>query len=125
MNSRAEEKEVAKEEVVTTVKVGGDVLDISKFPPLTIGHKRRLFKEYNLDLTKISQYNPEEEFQFVLFITRLVRPKTTEQELEDVEIGSTVDIILGYVRSNVKEVDRPFSLPSPTSPGGGGGDPVT
>ena len=107
--------------------VGGVELDLDRMPTLTLGHKRKLWKDHEVDISKIGKFTPEDEFRFALFMLRLVRPETTEQEVEQISMSDVADIaIIAFRKLSAKAgVDLPFSAPSPTSPGGGGGDQAT
>ena len=107
--------------------VGGVELDLDRMPTLTLGHKRRLWKEHAVDLSQIGKFSPEDEFRFALFMVRLMRPATTEAEVEELSMASVSDIaVIAFRKLSAKAgVKLPFSTPSPISPGGGGGDPAT
>lgn len=109
------------------VIVGGVEIDLDRMPTLTLGHKRKLWKEHEVDISKIGKFTPEDEFRFALFMLRLVRPETTEAEVEQISMAATADIaVIAFRKLSAKAGgELPFSTPSPTSPGGGGGDPAT
>ena len=110
-----------------TVMVGGVELDLDRMPTLTLGHKRRLWKEHSVDLSNIGRFTPEDEFRFALFMLRLLRPETTEAEVEMISMSTVADIAVIAVRklSAKAGVSLPFSTSSPISPGGGDGDPAS
>lgn len=109
------------------VVIGGVELDLDRMPTLTLGHKRKLWKEHEVDLSRIGKFTPEDEFRFALFMLRLLRPETTEAEVEQISMSAVADIAVIAFRklSNKAGVALPFSTPSPTLPGGGGGDQAT
>lgn len=100
-NSQAEERRI--------IKIGSDEIDLKKLPTLTIGHKRRLFKETGLDLANITKFNPDDEAKFILFVLQGVRPQTTEKEVDDLPIHYVLDFVLGVLDSAAsgREVDHP------------------
>ena len=77
----------------------GNVLELMQLPTLTLGHKRQLFKQYGVDVGKMSQLTPEEEFHFVLYFARLLLPDTTETEIEALSINQTTEIVLAVLDS--------------------------
>lgn len=107
----------------TVIRVGPDEVDLAKLPAFTIGHKRRLFKELGLDLSGLGKFDPEQDFQFVWFVLRLVRPQTTEQEAEAVELADVLRITTGIIRKTARLSDIPSRGSSPSSVGTAGGDP--
>ncbi len=111
----------------STVMVGGVELDLDRMPVLTLGHKRRLWKQHEVDLSRIGRFTPEDEFRFALFMLRLLRPETTEVEVEAISMTTVADIAVIAVRklSAGVTVSRPFSTSSPISPGGGDGVPAS
>lgn len=115
------------EPLSTKVVVGGVELDLDRMPALTLGHKRKLWKAHAVDLSRIGRFTPEDEFLFALFMLRLLRPETTEAEVEAISMSTVADIAVIAVRKLAAGagVNIPFSPPSPSSPGGGGGVQAT
>lgn len=97
-----------------TVLIGGEEVDLSKIPPLTIGHKRRLFKEAGVSMSDLGRFTPEQEFQFVWFVVKLLRPQTTEAEMEAVSLRDVMEIALGTGRAIAGAPDVPTFGSSPT-----------
>ena len=104
------------------VVVGGEELDLERLPLLTLGHKRQLWKQHEVDISNIGKFTPEDEFRFALYMLRLLRPATTEAEVEALGLTSVADIALIAVRKLTAAINVPFSSSSPISPGGGDGD---
>lgn len=103
------------------VRIGGDEVDLGKIPPLTIGDKRRLFKTAGVDLGRAGRFNPEEEFQYSLYLLRLIRPQTTEPELEAAPHAVIIELSLQMIRLEGALPSRPTSASSPISLGGTAG----
>ena len=82
--------------------IGGQEVDLSKLPQFTIGHKRALFKDHGVDLRRVGQFNPEEEFAFVLFMLRLVRPETTEEEVAALPMGAIARVVNAMLENETR-----------------------
>ena len=127
MNETAKtSREALPQPLSTKVVVGGVEVDLDRMPTLTLGHKRRLWKEHEVDISRIGRFTPEDEFRFALFMLRLVRPETTEAEVEAISMSTVADIaVIAVKKLSAGAISIPFSTPSPILPGGGGGDQQT
>ena len=114
---------VVSERVV--IKIGGEELDITNIPPITLGDKKRLVKESGVNLSKLvdpkEPPNPEGDSMVVLLILQKVRPQTTIAEVDELSLF-VAQRVLSYVwQRTLSDIDRPFSTPSTSSPTPTGG----
>lgn len=86
-------------------------LDLSKMTPVTLGDRKRLLKEFSLDMRKALEFSPEEDIALVGYLLRKIDPSVTTEEVEALAtvVGQS---IITYAGALTNEVDRPFSLRS-------------
>lgn len=112
-----------QERVIFTI--GGEKVDFTNFPPLTVGDKKKLKADpdYNVDFNKIRDLPPHDEAKLILFICRKVRPQTTMDEVDAMPVLASQKIIAHMVQASL-QIDAPFSTPSTSSPAATAGGPT-
>ncbi len=101
------------------LKIGGEEVDITELPPLTIGDKKALGK-IGINFSKLSEISPDDEAKLIAFIIRKVRPYTTEVEVDAMPIKAGQDV-LSHALTRSAEVDSPLSFSSTPLDGTTGG----
>ncbi len=97
------------------LKIGGEELDLTEYPALTIGDKRKLGQQ-GIDFSKIFDITTDNEAKLIAYIVRRARPATTDTEIDDLPIKVGQDILRHAInRSN--EVESPLSNSSIPSAG--------
>lgn len=98
------------------MKVGGQDVDVTDIPALTIGDRKAL-KAAGVDFLKYArsqQLDPEDEAKMLLHLLKKRRSETTLEEVDEIPamISSS---FLGYFMRRSAEVDDPFSTRSTSS----------
>src|SRR3990167_6164956 len=101
------------------LRIGMEEVDITDFPPLTIGDKKALKKD-GMSFVDLMNMSPDDEARLVLFFLRKTRPQTTLAEVDALPMKVGQDIITHGVRCS-SEVDSPLSPSSTPSAGTTGG----
>ena len=102
-----------------TLQIGDETVDITDFPPLTIGDKKAL-KAAGVDFKSLSNMSPEDESQLVLHILKKVRATTTMAEVDALPMKVGQDVLTHAVTRSA-EVESPLSRSSTPSAGTTGG----
>lgn len=97
------------------VKIGADSVDLTEYPPITMGDKKRMAKELGFSLKQFSDLNDEQEAAFLHFMLKRVRPGTTIEEVDALPAVLVRDIELHMLKRS-SEIDNPFSKRSTSSP---------
>lgn len=95
-------------------------IDITDLPPLTLGDKKVLKKDYGADLSELKNWPVETEAKFMLFLLRKFRAETTQEEVDTMPLKMSQEVVV-YVLGKSNEVNIPFSKRSTPSPQGTGG----
>ncbi len=101
------------------LKIGGEDVDITELPPVTLGDKRRM-KMDGVKWEELASNDPDAEAYFVLMMLKKIRPATTAVEVDNLPAKSSQDIVK-YAITRSGEVDSPLSPNSTPSPGTTGG----
>lgn len=96
------------------VRIGTDDVDLTDYPPITIGDKKRMTKELGFSMKQFSEFDDEQEARFVHFMLQRVRPKTTMEEVDALPAVLVRDIEL-HILKRSSEIDSPFSKRSTSS----------
>ncbi len=88
-------------------------IDLSKLTPFTMGDRKKLLSELQLDMRKAIDFSPEEDANLVFYVLRKVDPSVTLDEIDALPtvVGQS---IVQYAAALSQMVDRPFS-PSSTA----------
>lgn len=101
------------------LKIGGDEVDITEFPPVTMGDAKRL-RQQGIDFTKLNEMVPDDESKLILLLVQKVRPATTLEEVDALPIKVGQDILRHAVNRSA-EIDSPLSPSSTPLAGTTGG----
>lgn len=101
------------------LKIGGEEVDITELPVLTIGDKKALGK-MGINFSKLSEISPDDESKLIAHIIRKARPTTTDAEVDALSIKVGQDV-LSHALTRSSEVDSPLSPSSTPSAGTTGG----
>lgn len=95
------------------VKIGGQDVDFTNYPPLTLGDRKKL-REIGLDLNNYHKFTADDEDKLLLFCVNRIAPKVTEEQLAELPLKVAGEIA-AHAMKMTKEVDSPFSTRSITS----------
>lgn len=118
------DEEQSKEFIVTLPS--GIKVDLTDLGPFTLGDKKALKKDYDLDFSKgvgLDNTTPEQDASLVLFILRKVNPQVAMADVDGLPISAGSKIIVHAVKRSQEVGDRPF-LRHSTSSGANTGGPV-
>lgn len=96
------------------VKIGNVEVDFTVVKPITGGDKKKLFKEYGINFSRVTELDPEGEQKLILFFVRKLHPQATEAEVEELDLGVQQDIVTRFVRAS-RDAVSPFRPRSSTS----------
>lgn len=95
--------------------VGGDTVDITEIPPITLGDKRAM-KKAGFTWQQIRDNDPDAEAYLVRLSVRKLRPSTTDEEIDALPAKVSQDV-LNHTVTRSAEVDSPLSVSSIPSVG--------
>lgn len=102
------------------LRIGTEDVDFTDFPALTLGDRKRMSKEFGLDISKMESFGVEEEIKLTLFLVQKLRPKTTIEEIEAIPM-KVAGGLAAHAMICANKVDSPFLKRSTTlqTPTGG------
>lgn len=119
------DKTSGEQEKRVVLQIGGEKLDLTDYPPITQGDKKRLRQDpYHLNFVEMDKWDEEKESLFVLFLLKRVRPNTTLAEVDDLP-AKIVQDVASYCMRKSAQVELPFSRPSTSSLVSTGGEKGT